>query len=376
MRRSTPDHRSLLATTVLNLRSRRAVSRSGLAKLVNASASTLGLYVDQLIDMGLAREVGMERVSKLGRPMRLLALNPESGWFAGVEFTAQRVQATAVDFAGGVVASEKKELPVQADVQTVLKTVADLIITLHLTCNRPLMGIGIGVPGLLDRKRGVARYFSFLKGWRDVPLAEVISQSFRVPTVLENNLRVIALAERWFGQGGNLEDFVVLGARSGLGLSMVHRGELMRGANEMAGEVGLWTWPHPEGDQAMHDHLSAPAVYRRLASLSSDAPFPADLRESLARVADPESAAWKSVVMDFARVTRSLQLMLDPEKIFLHGPLTSLGQRFCDDVTASADTLRPELPDMKVQLVPSVLHDDAGALGAASLAMEAWEPDV
>jgi hypothetical protein len=68
--------------------------------------------------------------------------------------------------------------------------------------------------------------------------------------------------------------------------------------------------------------------------------------------------------------------MLDPEKIFLHGPLTSLGQRFCDDVTASADTLRPELPDMKVQLVPSVLNDDAGALGAAGLAMEAWEPDV
>lgn len=374
MRRSPPDHRSLLASTVLYLRSKRAVSRSGLAKLLNASASTLGLYVDQLIGMGLAREVGMERVSKLGRPMRLLALNPESGWFAGVEFTAQRVQATAVDFAGGIVAREKRDLPEQADVQTVLRTVMDLIITLHLICNRPLLGIGIGVPGLLDRKHGVARYFAFLKGWRDVPLAEVIMQNFRVPTVLENNLRVIALAERWFGQGGNLDDFVVLGARSGLGLSMIHRGELMRGANEMAGEVGLWTWPQPDGDLAMHDHLSAPAVYRRLASLSSDAAFPADLRESLAEVTDPESAAWKSVVLDFARVTRSLQLMLDPEKIFLHGPLTSLGQRFCDDIMACSSSLRPELPNMKVQLVPSTLGDEAGALGAASLAMEAWEP--
>ena len=144
----------------------------------------------------------------------------------------------------------------------------------------------------------------------------------------------------------------------------------------MAGEVGLWSWPQPEGTQAMHDLLSATAVYRRFAGLPMDAALPGNLRAALVEAAKPGSEEWKSVVLDFARVIRSVQLLVDPEKIFLHGPLTSLGEDFCQEISDLVTTLPPQLPDMKIQLEPSTLGDDAGALGAASLAMEAWEPPV
>lgn len=375
MRRKPSDHRALLATTILHLRSRRATSRTALAKALGASASTLGLYVDQLIAMNFVEELGLGRAN-VGRPQRLLGLRASAGWFAGIEFNAQRVQAACVDFAGKVQATEKRDLPENPDMPTVLRALVDALEKISAHRTDPLLGIGIGAPGPVDRKHGIARYFSFIRQWKDVPIVDILRQRFRVPTTLENNLRVIALAERWFGDGADLDDYVVLGPRSGFGMSIMHNGELMRGAHEMAGEVGLWTWPQPEGTQAMHDLLSATAIYRRLAGLPEDAPLPADLRSALVQVADSASAEWKKIVTDLARVIRSVQLLVDPKKIFLHGPLTSLGPRFCEEISALVTTLPPVLPNMDIQLVPSALGDDAGALGAVSLAMEEWEPQA
>ncbi|MCA1963694.1 MAG: ROK family protein, partial [Prosthecobacter sp.] len=237
-------------------------------------------------------------------------------------------------------------------------------------------GVGLGVPGLLDRGRGIARYISQIPGWLDVPLAEAIRQNLKVQVSLENNMRVVALAERWFGQGGGLEDYLVLGPRSGLGLGIMQRGELLRGSHEAAGEIGFWTWPDVAEGRPIQDFLSAPAVYRRLAGLPAGAPLPADLRAALSQISAPDSPAWEGVVADFARLLRSLQLLLDPQTIFLHGPLSVLGQRFCSEVTAQAGSMAPQMPGMSIHFVPSALGDDAGALGAAGLAMEAWMPPV
>jgi predicted NBD/HSP70 family sugar kinase len=375
MRRKPSDHRTLLASTIIHVRSRRAISRSTLAKALSASASTLGLYVDQLTAMGYMQETGLDKAG-IGRPQRVLGLLPEAGWFAGLEFNAHHVQAVSVDFSGHRLAAEVMELPDKPDMPTVLRALVETLEKLAAARSTPLLGIGIGAPGLVDRKKGVARYFSFVKHWKDVPIADIFRQRFRVPATLENNLRVIALAERWFGQGSDLTDYVVFGPRSGFGMSIMHDGELLRGAHEVAGEVGLWSWPQPEGTQAMHDLLSATAVYRRFAGLAKDAALPGNLRAALVEAAKPGSEEWKSVVLDFARVIRSVQLLVDPEKIFLHGPLTSLGESFCQEISDLVTTLPPQLPDMKIQLEPSTLGDDAGALGAASLAMEAWEPPV
>lgn len=375
MRRKPSDHRALLASTIIHLRSRKAVSRSALAKSLNASASTLGLYVDQLTAMGYIEEVGLEKAS-VGRPQRVLGLLPAAGWFAGLEFNAQRVQAVSVDFAGKQLGSESRHLPAKPDMPTVLRTLVEVLEKLMADRPEPLLGIGVGAPGIVNRKRGEGSYFSFVKHWKNVPIVEAFRQRFRVPTTIENNLRVIALAERWFGEGQDLSDYVVLGPRSGLGISIMHDGELLRGAHEIAGEVGLWTWPQPDGTQAMHDLLSATAVYRRFAGLGPDAILPEDLRSAITQVANPDSPEWKSVVLDFARVVRSLQLLVDPEMIFLHGPLTALGMPFCEEIVNLVLTLPPLLPDLKLRFQPSSLGDDAGALGAACLAMEEWQPPV
>ncbi len=373
MRKKPLDHRAMLGATILNLRSGHAVSRSSLARLLGASASTLCLYADQLIAEGYIKETGIEKAT-IGRPQRLLGLVPEVGWFAGIELNAQRVHFVAIDFAGKVISTKACPLaadPVASDVMQLITTEIDKLVTEQKS---PLLGIGVGAPGLVDRKRGVGRYFSFIKDWQEIPITETLKKRFRTTITVENNLRGIALAERWFGAGRDLKDYVILGPRSGFGLSIMHNGHLMHGAHEVAGEVGLWSWPQPEGERALHDTMSATAIYRRMAGLPQEAPLPADLGAALKAVAQPGSPEWQRTVLDFARVTRTVQLIVDPEIFFLHGPLTGLGDSFCQNIQATVENLSPKLLGTNVKIVLSTLGDDAGALGAGSLAMETWDP--
>lgn len=368
MRKNPADQSRLIADVILHVRSGRATSRRGLADVMGVSPSTTGLYVDMLLAGNLLIEDGFEQ-GPVGRPKRRLGTVPGAGWFAGVEFHAGRVQAVRVDFSGQVAHSLQRPLPPGARRAQVQQELAAAVRALAAEAPGRLLGIGIGAPGVVDPVRGISLHYSFIEDWRDVPVAAPLAVDFSVPVTLENNLRVIALAERWFGGGRDLDDYIVLGPRRGFGAAIMHRGQLFSGAHQAAGEVGNWAWP---GGGEMHDALSAPAVWRRLAG--SDDSAPEDLHAALVELADRPARA--EVVADFARVAGWLQLLLDTEVFFLHGPLTALGAAFWDEVAAQAAVLMPRLRSRPPCIRVSDLDDDAGALGAASLAMESWQPAV
>lgn len=370
--RNTPlDQARLSAQVILHVRSGRTSSRRGLADVMGVSPSTTGLYVDQLIAGGYLRETGLEQ-GPMGRPKRRLSTVPEAGWFAGLEFHAGRVQAARVDFSGRLVYSRAFPLPGRPGTQTVLELLKEAVRSLALQRPGPMLGIGVGAPGVVDTRSGVGLHYAFIEDWRDVPVVEDLGGLFHVPVTLENNLRVIALAERWFGDGNGLASFIILGPRRGFGVAIMNEGRLLGGAHQAAGEVGNWWWPSESRNCEMHDELSAPAVWRRLAGASESSKMPADLHQALASVAG--SPARADVVRDFAKVTGWLQLLLDTQAFFLHGPLTALGDLFWIEVAEEAARLMPRLAGRPPKIVCSCLADNAGALGAASLAMEAWQP--
>ncbi len=375
MRKKPADVRQLAALTVLHVRSGRGTSRKALADLMDLSPSTSGLYVDQLIAAKYLQESGLER-GRMGRPKRRLETRPQAGWFAGVEFNAERAQAVRLDFSGNITGTAELRLAPDLHKQAVVGEIRKAVA--HLggqdQGGAPLLGIGIGVPGVVDSAAGVARHYDFIRDWSDVPLARLLRERFKTPVILENNLRCIALAERWFGGGRDMRDYVILGPRSGFGVAVVHGGQILSGAGHAAGEVGNWPWPLPSGPGQMHDALSSPAVWRRLTGAPPAAREPANLREALAVFAGKNTPELAAVRDDFARATGCLHLLLDSEAYFLHGPLCALGQPFWDEVSARAAGLMPRLAARPPRIRCSTLHDDAGALGAASLAMEHWTP--
>ncbi len=94
----------------------------------------------------------------------------------------------------------------------------------------------------------------------------------------------------------------------------------------------------------------------------------------LGALAETDGPQWEAVCEDYARVVGCVQLLTDTELFILHGPLTELGVRFCESVTTAVGGLFPSLAATPPKLVPSCLGEEAGALGAASLAMESWSP--
>lgn len=379
MRKNPIFQGDTLGTAILQVRSGRATSRTTLAKALGISPSTTGLYVDQLIAENYLNESGLNQ-GPMGRPRRILTTRPEAGWFAGVEFNAQRIQAVGVDFSGGLKTAVEQMLPAEVSAEQVIKSILQCVARLAESMEGPLFAVGLGVPGLVDAQAGVGLHYAFIPDWNHVPVVEKIGSKLKVPVILQNNLRAIALAERWFGMGHDLNDYVILGPRSGFGVAMVQGGRVVEGAHHAAGEVGRWPWPLTggtgAGGQELHHALSAPATWRRLTGADPKAKLPEDLRAGLAEVAAAEGPEWEAVCMDFARVIGFLQLIADTGVFILHGPLTVLGERFCESIISAAYGLMPALRGTGLKVVASTLGDNAGALGAASLAMEAWAPSV
>lgn len=377
MRKNTVFLRETLGAAILHVRSGRATSRTMLAKELGISPSTVGLYVDRLIAEKFLDESGVNQ-GKMGRPQRLLAPRPDAGWFVGVEFNAQRLQAVAVDFSGHKAASLVRALPDNVTADMVIQSIVSSVVKLSESMPGTLLGVGLGAPGLVDPEKGVGLHYAFMPDWNDVPVCSRVQEKLHVPVILQNNLRAIALAERWFGMGHEINDYVILGPRSGFGIAMVQQGRLINGAHHAAGEVGRWTWPptaHAGPTQEMHHALSTPTTWRRLAGVPAQTALPEDIRAALAALSTVSGSAWDEVCMDFAKVLGCIQLLTDTQVMILHGPLTALGERFCDHICTTARLLFPALANGAFKVVPSHLGDDAGALGAASLAMESWAPD-
>jgi hypothetical protein len=91
-------------------------------------------------------------------------------------------------------------------------------------------------------------------------------------------------------------------------------------------------------------------------------------------LADVHNGQRALVVRSYAHVLGCLHLLLDSDAYLLHGPLTALGARFCDEIVTETGRLIPTLKDRLPRFLPSHLGDAAGALGAACLAMELWKP--
>jgi predicted NBD/HSP70 family sugar kinase len=374
MRKKPSEQRLLAGNCLLNIRKGMGASRKELADLIGMSPSTAGLYVDALISAGYVRETGLVQ-GLMGRPKRRLEVCPEAGMFLGLEWTADHADGVLVDFEGRLVDWRRKRLA-GTSAKAVMSEICAMACAMREGVERRLLGVGLGAPGVVNVETGTAGDYHFIEDWNRVPVRDEVHARVGAPVTVINNMRAIALAERWHGGGMELQDFVVVGARRGFGVAIVHGGSLLTGANHAAGEVGNWLWVGSEGDGELHHDLSATAIWRRLSGKRVGTPPPDALAEALqvAMGSNPEVAG--QVVDELAQVIGKLQLLLDSEAFFIHGPISDLGAGFWQRVVARAIQRMPRLAARPPKVICTRLGPQAGALGAACVAMESWVPDL
>lgn len=381
LRRSRPKrgHLNLHGPILREIRRRERTSRIELANGLSVAASTAGIHVDQLIEAGLVLESEAGSEGRAGRRPRHLTLRPDGGCFVGLDFEASSVIASCLGFDGTELYSLHSALPSHPDRKATVAALKRAVRDCLSAGRPPLLAIGIGAPGPVDSRAGTSLDYPLIAGWKNVPLVATLREEFGCPVFLENNARATALAHHWIGQARQSNNFLSVTARSGIGIGYFLEGRLVRGAHSRSGEIGGLRIPSPgTGEAVPIESLASPeAMLRRARTTGPKGAEIFDRFESLADAVRREARLATRAVNEglhaLAACLAELALVLDPECIVLDGPLILLGDAALDRLEAGLSTHLPGW-DPLPPIVFSRLGRHAGALGAASLAIDQWNP--
>lgn len=316
------------------------------------------------------------------------------GYYVGLDLGGTNVKAGVVDDEARVLGKVSK--PTQASggpdavVRVMAEAAAEAVSQAGLKMDR-VDRIGIGSPGPIDFERGIVRATPNMPGWRDVPLRDRISQHTGRPAVLENDANAAALGEMWAGAGRGraVTNLVMLTLGTGVGSGIIVDGRIVHGAFAMGGEAGHMLI-QPGGRACgcgqrgcLEAYTSASSTARRAvealkagesSSLSRDF---ADRLDTItakdvfeaAQSGDPfanrivdETATYLGIACV------SLCRILDPQMIVFAGGMVLAGNHLFDRVRAAYKANSWTVVESKVELVPALLGNDAGFIGAAAVA--------
>jgi len=234
------------ATVFTTVLTQGPVSRVDVSRRTGLSSAAVTKAARPFIEAGYLEELASEgrTAPGAGRPANPLAIRPDREYFVGVKITGDDLIGVVTDLRAHVRASAHHALQ-SHDVDHVVRALADLVG--ELLSGRTDDGttnfrsraycLGVAVSGDVDRETGQVRYSPFL-GWRDVPLAALIDEATGLKTTLENDVKALAVAEQWFGEGVGASSFALVTVGTGIGSALVVGGNLIGGAHGVAGEIG------------------------------------------------------------------------------------------------------------------------------------------
>ena len=222
------------------------VSRVELVKLTGLSAGLITGITHALISKGLVTEA-LGRPSTAGRKPLALNVRHDAAYVVGVDLGSFYLRVVATDILGNLVYKLRTETSLSEGRERVLDKTFTAIHKVINECGIPketIRGIGMGHSGIIDPATGVVLSFprpGQMTEWKNVPLQQMLEQEFAMPCILEDSVRAIALSERCFGLGRNLEDFVYIDVGMGIGAGIILNGNLYKGPGGGAGEFGHMT---------------------------------------------------------------------------------------------------------------------------------------
>jgi glucokinase len=256
---------------------------------------------------------------------------------------------------------------------------------------REVLRIGVGFGGPVDVRRGRVRLAHESPGWEDFPIAAILEAAFEAPTLLDNDARLAALGEVWFGAGGGDPEchLVYIHWSTGVGGGIVAGGKLIRGATTIAGEIGHTSVRADLIDAlpcrcGARGHLEAyvrePALLRRAREIiaprlapdeQAEARIP-DVKTLMAQAPqDPELAALIDEAVEMMAMTAgNLITSLNPGMVVIGGKVAREGAHLIPRIDALARNYAMPLSAREVKLVPAALGEDSAVMGAVALALD------
>lgn len=256
--------------------------------------------------------------------------------------------------------------------------IAAIVHTISLTrkVHPAISAIGVGLPGLVDSINGYVHELSNVPDWNDVPLRQILAEATGLPVTIENDANAMAYGEWTYGAAKGKKHAICITLGTGVGGGLILNGDLFRGANLAAGEVGH-----------MHYDLQGPAaVYGNTGALEKlvgnreivarmkavfgevEEATPAHLTE-LAESGDARAIQlWEEIGTEIGVVLSNIVWLLNPDAIVIGGGVAKAGEWVFAPIRKTIASRTASVIREKLAIVPAALGNDAGVIGSATLA--------
>lgn len=368
------------------------VSKPQIGQALGLSRGTVSALVNELLDAGWLENTGRGSVSSLGgKPPTLVRINRRRGVAVAATLGGHQVEGALVDLGGDILLHRRLSLEAGGGPATALNRLVELIrgLLAEAPANTPPLGICVGSGGLVDHVSGVLIMAAHLPGWHNVAVRDALTAHFDLPIYVDNDARLWALAEYLYGHGRQVDNLVCIGTRLGLGCGVIIDGQLFRGVDNGAGELGhtvvdatgplcrcgrrgCWeTFTNFDvTEQQVRQRLLAgePSCLHEWTG-NNPAAVSIDQIYAAAAQGDPLAVRWAVEELGywFGLGIANIVNIFNPERVILIGKPAVLGQPFLQRVrqTVAASAL-PRLLE-RVELRLSDLGENVRMLGPAAL---------
>lgn len=216
--------------------------------------------------------------------------------------------------------------------------------------------IGVGVPSVVDLKKGIVYDTVNIPSWKEVPLKKILESKFDVPVLINNDANCFVLGEKYFGSGQNVSNLTGLILGTGVGAGLIMNNKLVPGHNCGAGEFGMVSYLGHD-----YEYYCGGGNFRSL--------YGRDAAEAFLLASDKQPEAlkiWNSYGNHLAELIKLVLYTADPESIVLGGSISKAFPFFKDSMLQSLQTFAFKNSLANLNIHVSEL-EYAGVLGAAYL---------
>jgi N-acetylglucosamine repressor len=214
--------------------------RAAVARRTGLKPATVTVIINDLLKQQMLQEVsGLAPASGFGRPPLMLEVNADVKRILAVDFEPDRLRVAMTNLSLQELAYREQLIDRFAEPAEILRLMLKLCReVLGKTAREKLLGVGLSLPGMIDLERGVLMSSTNMPKWRDVAIRDFLQLRLKIPVRVERSVRLAALYEDWVSPHLDEQTTLIISLRTGVGFSLINRGQLYVGNCGFDGEVG------------------------------------------------------------------------------------------------------------------------------------------
>ncbi|MBI3306958.1 MAG: ROK family transcriptional regulator [Candidatus Omnitrophica bacterium] len=366
------------------------ISRTDISKITELNIVTVSNYVNHYIKKGLVIEGELDE-STGGRKPVLVELNPKAGYIVGVGLNMLNTVGVLVDLEINVI-SELKRDRVPENSELVIEKMVDLateIIEKAEIDKTKIVGVGVGVPGIIDERGRTIRWPQSL-GQKDLSVCLSIKDTFEkrlnIPTFVENDANAAVLGEKWLGLDRDVRHMLYM--FSGVGCGILVNGEIYRGATGAAGELGIVSYKAASQEYTQQIATQLGRWEMDIGMIRYTREFLEKGEKSVVKdyvggdlsqlnfkhivraVKEKDPVAVKVVERagnDLGKKIAFLVNLFNPEIVVIGGGIEDCGAPLLDAIKSAVKEWAVEEASSQVKIIPSAFGENAVALGVVGI---------